>query len=50
MENTLVWLLIGAGAGYVMGQVLILFFSDEIFNFMDRLVNRVRRMFGLPRW
>ena len=39
--------IIGCAIGYVGMQVAILFFGDEIFAFMDRLVYKVRKLFKL---
>lgn len=47
MNEQLVWLIGGLVVGHVIGLVLLLFFQDEIFGFLDRLVLRVRRLCGL---
>lgn len=46
MDN-LTWLILGAGIGYVTGQLLLVFFSEEIFNGIDAAANKVRKFFGL---
>ena len=40
-------LFIGAGIGYLLGQLAMLFFQEEIFDWMDRAIDRVRGWFGL---
>lgn len=45
--GTFLWIVVGAGVGWLMSQVSLLFFQDEIFAFVDRLVNRVRGWCGL---
>jgi len=39
--------IVGAVLGWVIGQLLLIFFMNEIFEFIDRLVSRVRRACGL---
>ena len=38
---------VGVLIGWLIGQVLLAFFQDEIFAFIDRLVEKVRRACGL---
>lgn len=39
MENaTFIWVVVGAGIGWMIAQVLLIFFQNEIFAFIDRLV------------
>ena len=40
-------LIIGTGFGYLISQLLLLFFRDEIFNWIDAIVIRVRKRAGL---
>lgn len=48
MENaTFIWVVVGAGIGWMIAQVLLIFFQNEIFAFIDRLVAKVRRACGL---
>jgi len=42
-------ILTGALVGYLLGQILLLFFMDEIFRFLDRLVYSVRNFFNLEK-
>jgi len=35
--------IVGAAVGWFIAQILLLFFQNEIFAFMDRLIGRVRR-------
>lgn len=41
------YFIVGAIIGYLSGQLLLLFFSEEIFWLIDRIVARVRKFFGL---
>ena len=34
--------------GFLIGQLLLAFFMDEIFSGMDNVVDRVRKFFNLP--
>ncbi len=43
----LISFIIGGAIGYVAGLLLLVFFKDEIFGFIDRLVYRVRKICGL---
>lgn len=45
--ETFLLIAVGVMAGGFIAQVLLLFFSSEIFSFMDRLVDRVRKLCGL---
>lgn len=45
--ETLFVVVAGLFVGMFVGTVLLSFFDDEIFNFIDSLVYRVRRFFGL---
>ena len=51
MAGTVIGIVIGAAigalVGYALGHLLLRFFQDEIFNWMDRVVNRVRKFLGL---
>ena len=47
MNNILAWMFVGLLFGVLIGQISLLFFQNEIFNFMDRLVARVRSWCGL---
>ena len=42
-------ILVGALVGYLLGQILLVFFMDEIFRFLDRLVYSVRNFFNLEK-
>ena len=39
--------IVGALIGWVIGQVLLVFFMEEIFNGIDLLREKVRGLFGL---
>lgn len=45
--NTFFGVVVGAGIGWVIGQVLLVFFMDEIFDCIDWLRSKVRGVFGL---
>ena len=42
--------IISVAVGFVIGQILLIFFQPEIFKFMDWLTNKVRGWFGLKPW
>jgi len=42
------WVVLGAGIGWLTGQILLLFFRREIFRSMDNAVKHVRKFFNLP--
>lgn len=46
--DTLIWMFVGGGIGFLLAQLSLLFFMDEIFDFIDNLVERVRKFFNLP--
>lgn len=45
--STFFGFIVGAGIGWFIAQILLLFFSDEIFGGIDWLRCRVRKVFGL---
>lgn len=47
MEYTIFYFLISVAIGWFIGQLLLVFFMDEIFEFFDKVVIKVRKFFNL---
>ena len=46
----LAYVILGSLLGTVIGQLAVIFFEDEIFDFIDRCAKRVRSYCGLGGW
>ena len=46
-EDTFLGIIVGAIIGHAIGLLLIGFFRDEIFAWLDNMRGKVRRLFGL---
>ena len=44
----MILIVISVLSGYIIGMILLLFFQDVIFSWLDSLVNWVRSLFNLP--
>lgn len=47
-KSILIGVIVGGGVGCLLGQLAVLFFGKEIFDWIDRVVDRVRGWFRLP--
>jgi len=47
-EQSFFSVVLGAAIGWLIGQILLLFFKEEIFRSIDSAVKRVRKFFNLP--